>query len=934
MNYCHQTWRSMCRLTFVLVGAAGLLALTLWSAAVPLVSADPIPPQVGGYPKFNLSTKTVTPTLAATGGTTLTYVLTLQNTGAYTAEEALLVDRLPAGVTYNGDLTSTVPFSLSVMSETLSWRGTVGFDASAVISFSVSLAPEISGTVRNVAVISHPLALRPVTVTAETVVTDAPLFSIEKSSFPEKPGANQSLVYTLLVTNEGQPAQNVSLTVTDHLPLNTMLRDVGIDGETGPLSDVVTWTRQISLALGETTAFTFSVDVGDVPSGTVISNDEYAVASSVTGLTAGEPYTVAIVDPILSLTKDVWPDPPGSNREMTYTLTLFNAGSMATNLVVTDRVPSGVTYLRGGTESGGIVSWTLASLDTQDVAEFTYTVYVSDVFEISVVNSDYGVCSDQDVCSAGRALTSVVQGPHFETWALLDPIAHKPGGGQGTEVTPTLIVQNAGPGNALGAQAYLFFGRLSVNYGDLLVIPSKGTLIDGGPYCGSKCAAYTWQGDLDPGERVTFTTSSGQNTIGGEEGTPYTATVVITDALSNGVTEPVSATAMGLVTHYANVVPIKRAPRVIGAGQLLTYTISVYNRGMSTSEPPVLTDVVPLSTTFVAASHGGNAVTLSETTVVSWVLPLLSPGDGVVRTFTVLVDGDLVSGTQIVNREYAAFGYGNVMTDAVTSGPPVTTTVKDVGLIDSYKRVTPKLASPESDVVLTYTIHVVNSGPLSLTGVSLYDLLPWEHSTYLRTAVAGAGDVTSDVVSLRWSGDVGAFSEVVVTATVLVDEGYHGPLTNTATISHADLAQPVKVSAVAYVSDEPILFISKEASAASVESGDELRYTIWVSNLGQQATGLVVTDAIPANSTYLTASASGDGAYADGLVRWDLPVLKAGASRSFEFSVVPGEGSSISNDRYGVRSAEGVSAVGAPVVTQIAGGGGQIYLPLVLRNAP
>ncbi|HCB50048.1 MAG TPA: hypothetical protein DEP47_11110, partial [Chloroflexi bacterium] len=96
----------------------------------------------------------------------------------------------------------------------------------------------------------------------------------------------------------------------------------------------------MNLVTGETTSFVFSVDVSKVSSGTVIANNDYQVESAIGDVTTGEPYTVTVVDPELWLVKEVWPDPPGSNRQMTYTLTLLNLGSLATNLVITDRVPA------------------------------------------------------------------------------------------------------------------------------------------------------------------------------------------------------------------------------------------------------------------------------------------------------------------------------------------------------------------------------------------------------------------------------------------------------------------------------------------------------------------------------------------------------------------------------------------------------------------
>jgi uncharacterized repeat protein (TIGR01451 family) len=368
----------------------------------------------------------------------------------------------------------------------------------------------------------------------------------------------------------------------------------------------------------------------------------------------------------------------------------------------------------------------------------------------------------------------------------------------------------------------------------------------------------------------------------------------------------------------------------------LTYTINVANRGLTTEAPPVLTDVIPMSTTFMWADGGGMTQTVSETTFVRWTLPELSPGESVQRRFTVLVDSGLVSGTQIINSEYDVFGYGNVLTDAVTGGPPVTTTVRELGLIDSYKTVTPLLSLPGPDTVLTFYLHIVNSGPVPLSGVHVYDVLPWEHTTYQRDALTSSGTVISDIISFDWTGDVGPFAEEVVTATVVVDPGYQGVVTNTATISHPLLADPVIVDAVAYIAAQPVLAISKMASPDPVPVDGTLRYTIKLVNTGQEATSVVITDTLPGNVTYVPDSASDSGGFAGGQVRWSLPRLGAMSQKTLQFDVlVDGAGDRVRNAAYGVRTAEGVVALGQPVITPIEGGQFLgVYLPLVMRATP
>jgi uncharacterized repeat protein (TIGR01451 family) len=933
------------------------LLLTLNGNPV-VVSADPIPPEQGGHPKFNVSVKTVTPTLANTGGATLQYAIELRNTGAYTASDTTLTDIIPENTSFDSASASAGSDpTLTPDGTTLTWNGVVGFDDSVVISLSVSVDIGFEGTVRNTAVISHPDIAEPISKTAETVVTDDPILTIEKTSVPAKPGANKPMTYTLTVVNQGQPAHNLLLTVTDGVPLSTTVGPVGPDGNTD--GDVVTWTRSVTLGHGDTTEFEFSVDVGDVPSGTIITNDSYQVDSSETDITSGQPYTVTIVAPILRINKHVWPDPPGSNREMTYTLDVLNKGSLATDLVITDRVPAGVIYERGGMEDSGIVSWTVPRLATDESTELTYTVDISDVMDVPLVNSEYGVCSTEGVCQPGEVVTSVVEGPIFEASATLDPIAKKPGGGGGP-VTPTLVLRNLGPGNALSSRATITFERISVESADFYRDPPIGTLSSASK-CGDKCVSFVWEGDLAYGDVITFSTYEGQSTKGGEEGTLVTATVSITDSLTKKVTEPVSDTANCKITHMAHLNPIKSAPSIIGRGQILTYTVSVWNSALATEEPPfpTLWDVLPISgTTLVtdSISHEGKVQTVTLTTTtgittsaqaISWTLPGFGTGERIEpRTFAVRVDEDLVSGTKLVNDTYIARWYeseGVTVTlpsnEVITltgwfsnSGSPVTTTVKEVGLIDSYKEVTPAVSSPGPDNVLTYTVHVVNSSPVTLNEVSLYDVLPWEEGTYRRDAVTSAGKVVSDIVSVRWTGDVGPFSSEVITFTTRVDEDYEGPVTNTATITHADLLNEVDVTAVAYVTDEPVLEVTKRASPKTVEKGQTLRYTIRVTNRGQQATELAITDTLPLGTAYVPGSG---GKLVDGAIRWTASTLEPAESREFGFAVTVTEesGMEVVNERYGVTCDEGVTALGEPLITKIGGAdGGRIYLPLVLKQ--
>jgi uncharacterized repeat protein (TIGR01451 family) len=196
--------------------------------------------------------------------------------------------------------------------------------------------------------------------------------------------------------------------------------------------------------------------------------------------------------------------------------------------------------------------------------------------------------------------------------------------------------------------------------------------------------------------------------------------------------------------------------------------------------------------------------------------------------------------------------------------------------------------------------------------------------------VVSAGSVVSDIVSVEWEGDLDAYSEVTMTLSVLVDAYFEGPLTNTAVIDHPSLLEPVVVYAVAYITDDPVLQIWKTASPDPVKRGNQLLYTLKVENLGQQATGLVITDTIPNNTTYIQGSASSGGTFQSNQIQWEPSVLDALEKQTYSFRVSADSGPEIINQYYGVRSADGSVALGEPLITKVSGGG-MIYLPMIAR---
>lgn len=86
---------------------------------------------------------------------------------------------------------------------------------------------------------------------------------------------------------------------------------------------------------------------------------------------------------------------------LTYTLTLTNNGLFpATNIVMTDTLPTGALYLDGGARLGNVISWSLASLAPGAMTQTTLTVLTTS--NAILINHDYGVQAEGSISALSR----------------------------------------------------------------------------------------------------------------------------------------------------------------------------------------------------------------------------------------------------------------------------------------------------------------------------------------------------------------------------------------------------------------------------------------------------------------------------------------------------------------------------------------------------
>ncbi|WP_410816491.1 putative Ig domain-containing protein [Micromonospora sp. 050-3] len=229
-------------------------------------------------------------TATVTAGGTVTYTITVTNTGQSPYTGATLADSL-AGVlddaVYNADATASSGL-LSYAAPVLTWTGDLPVAAVAVITYSVQVNFPGTGDQSLVNTVSSS------TVGADcpgspactaTVAVRIPELSITKTADTGTVVAGGTVRYSVLVTNSGQ-APYSGATFTDSLV--DVLDDAVYVGDavttTGVLSytaPVLTWTGD--LPIGATAAITYSVTVNQPVSGD--GNVVNTVASTTVGNT-------------------------------------------------------------------------------------------------------------------------------------------------------------------------------------------------------------------------------------------------------------------------------------------------------------------------------------------------------------------------------------------------------------------------------------------------------------------------------------------------------------------------------------------------------------------------------------------------------------------------------------------------------------------------
>lgn len=332
------------------------------------------------------------------------------------------------------------------------------------------------------------------------------------------------------------------------------------------------------------------------------------------------------------------------------------------------------------------------------------------------------------------------------------------------------------------------------------------------------------------------------------------------------------------------------SPALVAPGQNVTYEVSITNAGPDDALNVELTDEL-------SATGGRTLVSFAQTAGDPWSCAFpVPPATGLIICTRTLFPVAASATFQIVMNVDAATAPGTALanTAVVTSETAdpnpannTATAIATAAVSDLAVTKTASAASITADNDLTYTITLSQAGALAAANGVLEDALP-AGTTFVSlvqsgplfactTPPAGTHGTITCTRALIEGGSATTF-----TIVTHIDPTFTGTLTNTATVSSdtldANAANNVATAATVVSAPTPDLQIGKTVVA---RSPSQVTFSLLATNNGPgTATGVVITDALPAGLTLVSATPSAGSCSGTATVICNVGSLTAGSTAS------------------------------------------------------
>ncbi|WP_295844077.1 hypothetical protein [uncultured Microbacterium sp.] len=535
----------------------------------------------------------------------------------------------------------------------------------------------------------------------------------------------------------------------------------------------------------------------------------------------------------------------GDTSTLTFTVTNTSERGAKSGWGFTDNLPAGLTLANGSV--GGSCSATTSaqaggtSIDVRNgtlregETSCTITVQVTAAKQGSFQN-----CPEANVSVVGLNQPACATVEFFNPTYSVAKSADKPVMTEGDKLTYSVTVRNTGRVGYSEARPASFSDDLSKVLDDATY---NGDASNGATVTGT---SLSWSGPLAAGETKTITYSVTVNKP--DEGDLLLDNVVSPDTSIGGSCDPdlTCATSTPVKRYKVDKTADKKK---VGAGETVTYTITVSNTGKVayTEQSPASfdDDLSKVTDDAVYNDDATNGATVNGD-VLSWAGPL-AVGETKTITYSVTVNNP-DTGDKVLENAVVPTGDGPEPPPEPIIIPVLSYTVEKTG---DKTEVNP-------GEVVTYTVTVTNTGEADYTAeqpASFTDDLSkvTDDATYNGDATNGA---TVEGNTLSWSGPLAKGETKTITYSFTVNKPATGDrkLEN-AVVPKGPGHQPTPPPP--FITKVGTYSVEKAVDKTLAKTGDRVTYTITVTNTGQ----LDYTDAKPASFTDDLSKVTDDATY-------------------------------------------------------------------------
>ncbi|MDM5238459.1 DUF11 domain-containing protein [Bacillus cereus] len=824
----------------------------------------------------------------ATIGDTISYTITLSNPGNVTSQNIIFTDILPDGTTFiSGTLTNDSGTQQIGNPASGIQIGNINPSGTAVITLNVLVTniPSInpipnSSSVQFQHIVdpSQPAITQTVSSNTVTTTINSAILTTTKIADKSIISVGDTITYTTTITNTGNtPATNI--TFTSAIPASTTFipNSVTISGVQQPGAQPALGVNIPNIAPGEAVTVTFQVNVISIPpSNSIMGNDtilySYTVdpnGTPVTTSTSTNIVTNPVLDAMITMVKLVDQTLVTLGDTITYTTSVTNNGNTnATNITFTDLIPDGTTFITDSVTIDGITQIGLNPNTGITIGSITPNSSISIAFQViatatpvqnPIANSaaaSYTFITDPNAPIVSRNVTSNTVFTTINTATILSSKqVDKAFSSIGDTLTYTVALTNNGNSSA---QNVIFTDTVPngttfiANTFSINGIPQSGANPANGVNIGPITAGTT----VNVSFQVNVTSLPTENPIVNFSSTSYQlvsppdAETSISNPVSTQIREAILSMTKNESVSYADI------------GQTAFYTTSISNVGNTDATNVVFTDVLPSGLTFVPNTLTVDGVLQPNANPNTGVLLAALPPNEIYSIVFQVTVNSIPTSNPVPNTASTTYEF-----TVDPTNPPVSntassnTTLLQINNANIISTKTADLTFADVGNTITFTLNLPNTGNVAATDVTIIDILD-SNLTFVPNSFTVNGQIiqNADLSTGVSIGSINGGNAAIVTfqATVTTLPTLN-PISNSASTTYHYVVDPSQPPLTASNQsnttttqiNSAILTVRKNSNVSTVDIGQDIVYSVTITNSGNvSATNVIFTDIIPNGTSF------------------------------------------------------------------------------------